>query len=318
MKKIYSFLAATCCIAGSAFAQQPVTQITPVQIQGYNPSITPQTADTITTYLDRATGFYNLSAGAAGYVLGTSNVQSGTGCHYTSVGSAHATEVMVYFAHKTIVNTPDNISAEIMYVGADSMPTTLVSSGSVNIANADVNGFPTFIPMTNYPNYSGDFFVAIRYGNIDDTIVIMSTNPTTDGANEKRVRQNTTGIFWSRAYDIWTVGGQPYNADALIMPVMDIAAGIDNSLMMNGFTMQAPFPSPANDLVTIPFSVGQAQDVKLTVFNQLGQPVKEENFGCVNGSMNYQLDISGFAAGTYYYSLSGLQGQVVSKFVVAK
>lgn len=324
MKKLYTIVAVALGISATLHAQQEIMQMTPVQVHGINPNIAPlNVTDTITNYLDRATGFYTLRDSSGGYIFGTSGATNGTGCHYTSVGSAHVTELMVYFGHKTIINTADNLTAGVLLVGADSMPTTLVSSGSVSVSNCDVSGFPTFIPMTNYVNQSGDFFVMISYSGIDDTISLISSNPTTngggpDGNNEKRVRQNTTSIFFSRAWDLWTINNQPYNADVLILPIMDIATGIDDSLSMGGFAMQAPYPSPAQNNVTIPFSVDRPQEVNLVVYNAQGQPVTETNLGTVNGSMNYQIDCSNYANGTYFFVLSGPQGRIASKFTIAR
>jgi Secretion system C-terminal sorting domain len=302
--------------------QQAITTVQPVTIQGTVSGIpaVQSVIDTIDNYLVRATGFYNLNAGPAGYVMGTNNLTTRTGCHYTSVGSAHVTELMVYFASTTIVGNADNITGQVFNCGTDSMPTSLVASGTFNLANIGTGGFPTFIPVNAYPNTSGDIFVAIQYSGIDDSISITSTNPfNADGQGEKRVRQQTLPNFiWVRAYDLWTIGNNPYDADALIIPVVDIASGIENQFTMNGFTMSTPYPSPAQDLITIPFSVNENQEIKMVVYNELGQTVSEINLGQVNGWTNYQMDISGYNNGTYFYVLSGVGGQIASKFIVAK
>ena len=302
-----------------AHAQHAITSVIPVNAPAGH-GTPDRSIDTITTYLDRATGFYNLNAGVVGYVLGTSNVSTETGCHYDNVGAAQVTELMVYFVHKTVMDSvADNVTGKVYACGADSMPTTLLGSGQVSIATADVSGFPTFIPISNYSAQSGGFFVSIDYSGINDTIVINSTNPTNasggpDGANEKRVRQNTQ-LGWMRAADIWTIGGTAYNADALIIPIVNIgAAGVTE---INDISLNSIYPCPANETAQLTFGVKQPQDVTVEIYSTSGQIVQSTTLHA-SGATTLDLNVSEWNAGIYYYVLRSATTQVGSKFEVIK
>lgn len=324
MKKALLALPLSLLALHSAFAQQPITGVHARALPAAAPASNTvlNYTDTIDDYLLRATGFYALTAGSSGYVLGTSNVTTETGCHYTSVGNARVTDLFVYFTDKYIMNTADNITCTVYQAGPDSMPTTVLGTGSFSVSLIDTSGFPSVVNIPNGTPYNGDFFVSVSYGSIDDSVSIFSTNPTTtsggpDGAGERRVRQNTS-LGWLRAYDIWTIGGVGYNADALILPVVDVASGTGNEFTMNGFSLRAPYPSPAAETVVFPVTVDGDQEVGLTVYNQLGQPVREEKLGRCSGQLNYRMDVASIAAGTYFCVFSGAKGKIAARFTVAK
>lgn len=317
MKK--SLLTITCGIAGMAYAQQPVTNMQQTTIH-YSGSQQVQVVDTITDYLDRATGFYNLSAGSSGYVLGT-GITTETAMHYDNLGTLRVTELMVYFAHKNEVGTPDMVTGHVYAAGADSMPTgSALGSGQVSVTTVDISGFPTFIPLSNYAPQAGGFVVSVEYGNIDDTVSIMSTNPTTqsggpDGAGERRCSQNTQ-LGWLHAADIWTIASTAYNADALIIPIVDINSSTGPA-MIGGVSVSQAYPSPALNNVAINLSSANTQDVAFNVYNSNGQIVHTANY-TVNGSQQINLDVTDWAAGNYYYTVATSEGTIGSKFQVVK
>lgn len=325
MKKQLLAVSLLVVAAGSASAQQAITTMTPRTIGASNignPSVL-NVIDTIDTYLQRATAFYTLTAGSSGYVLGTSNITTETACHYTTVGNARVTELMVFFGEKVIMGNADMLTGKVYAAGTDSMPTTTLGTGQVSMSNVDTAGFPTFIPITSPTFHNGDFLVSIEYGTIDDSVMIFSTNPLTtsggpDGAGEKRCRQNTT-LGWLRAAEIWTIGGNAYDADAMILPIVDIQTGIGNTASMNGFTLSAAYPSPATDVVNFNFGISTSQEVNLVVYNQLGQTVAEQNLGqLAAGKHTHQLNSNELPAGNYFFVLTGENGRIGSKFTVSK
>jgi hypothetical protein len=182
------------------------------------------TIDTVWTYLDRSTAFYLLSAGASGYVLGTGTVSNETAMHYDALGSTIVTDVIFFCAHKSILSSADSMMAHVWVAGADSMPMVDVGMGMFSVADADTSGAPTIVPVTATA-VGGDFLVSIAYGggSLNDTLVIMSNNPVAqgggpDGGGEQRCRQLTNTLGWLRAAEIWTIAGNAFDADAMIIP----------------------------------------------------------------------------------------------------
>jgi hypothetical protein len=327
MKKFYASLLAL-SVGGALFAQHAVTGLSPVAAPTKVQSASKVTAvDTITDYLDRATAYYILTAGSSGYVLGTNGFTTETAQHYSDLGgSTTVTELMVYFVHKEIMGTADNVSGKVYDVGADSLPTTLVAFGSVNAADIDTSGFPTFIMMTSStgPVAAGGFAVSIEYTS-DDTIALLSSNPLPsgggpDGAGERRCLQNTTSIGWEQAADIWTIGGAAFDADAMILPIVDVGpVGVDASIDTKEFSLKGAFPNPAIDYTTIRYSLPEANTVSVVVFDVKGQVVARiNNLEKAAGEHELVLNVSDFAAGKYYYQFNTANRSVTSKFVVVK
>lgn len=318
MKK--TLLTIACGIAGMAYAQQPVTNMQQTTIQ-YSGSQQVQAIDTITDYLDRATAFYNLTAGSSGYVLGTSAISTETGEHYDAVGTLRVTEIMAFFVAKEIMGNADMVTGNVYAAGADSLPTgNALGTGQVSVSSCDTSGLPTFIPISNYAAQGGGFVVTIAYGNIDDTVALFSTNPVAqsggpDGNGERRCCQNTQ-IGWLHAADIWTIASVPYDADALIIPIVDIASSTGPATL-GGVSISQAFPSPALNNVAINLSSANAQDVAFNVYNSNGQIVHTANY-TVNGAQQINLDVTDWAAGNYYYTVATSEGTIGSKFQVVK
>jgi hypothetical protein len=72
------------------------------------------------------------------------------------------------------------------------------------------------------------------------------------------------------------------------------------------------FPNPTSDLLNINFSSTTAQQITIFVTNSLGQTVKTERLGTVNGARNLKLDVSNLSTGIYSIQLSnGLATQTI-------
>ena len=323
MKKTILFAAALICV-NFIFAQSGIiTDFAKINLPAHGKS-GPKvlSSDTIWTYFDRLTQAYNLKAGATGYILGTSTITTETACHYTGVGNGVISDVIIFVAKKVVVGASDNITVKAYTAGADSMPMTLVASGQKSVSTLSIN-LETDIPLTNQiSGVTGDFLVSVEYGSIDDSISLISSNPTNtgggpDGQFEKRVRQNTSQ-GWMRAGDIWQSAGSPYNADAMIIPVVTTATGV-NSLHTHDFDLFNPFPSPASDYVNLPYALKQDGPVNIVVFDQEGKILSEFNAEHKSSGMSQlSIRVADYASGNYFFKISSGNSSIVSKFSVVK
>lgn len=327
MKKIYAFVLASMLVAGVSAQTVEITGAKTKTLYSVPAgSNKVNVADTITEYLDRATAFYILTAGSSGYVLGTSSVSSATGQHYDAVGNALVNELMVYFVHKEIMGQPDNVAFHCYAVGVDSFATTLMGTGTASTTDLDTSGFPTFIALNTSAYTTNGFFVDVDYANIDDTVALFSTNPTTnsggpDGANERRCHQFITALAgWARASDVWTIGGAAYNADALIIPIVDISGGASTGpVTTSEFALHGNYPNPASDFTTIKYSLESARNIRVVIFDNTGRIVGELPTSLKSaGSHEVVLNTSNYAAGKYYYTVYSDNTSLTSKFVVVK
>ncbi len=93
-------------------------------------------------------------------------------------------------------------------------------------------------------------------------------------------------------------------------------AGLDNIKDSNPITI---YPNPANDHVTLYFSLNFATEVKLSVTNILGQSVAVKNFGSLSpGDQSLKYDVSNFNPGIYFFTVSDGNSRYVRKKVVVQ
>jgi hypothetical protein len=79
------------------------------------------------------------------------------------------------------------------------------------------------------------------------------------------------------------------------------------------FDLQQNYPNPFNPTTTIPFDISKTFNVKLLVYNMLGQVVTtlvDKQMSA--GHYDFQFDGSNLASGTYFYQLI-VDGQIATK-----
>ena len=285
--------------------------------------------DTLTTFFDRATGYYFLTAGSQGYVLGTNDFTTEVGQLYDPVGSLiEVTDLMVYFVHKEYVGTTsDSISANAWSVDGDTLPTSLLASAKYAVEDLDTSGFATVIPLNVASPTSGQFLVSIDYdpATIQDTVVLYSTNPTNsgggpDGLGERRVRQKTT-LGWSAAEDLWDIAGNAYNADVLIIPIINCLppTGIESGVNAGGLILRTHYPNPADKSLTISYALDKESSVIIRVFDTAGRIIYETtSLSPGKGEHGYTLNTEQMSSGTYYYTVTAGRARIGSKFIISR
>ncbi len=98
---------------------------------------------------------------------------------------------------------------------------------------------------------------------------------------------------------------------------------VSKDVIPDKFALEQNYPNPFNPSTTISFSLPEASDVKLTVYNIVGQKVSEiVNTRLEAGSYNYQWSAGNLASGLYIYELNAAYstGSYVStkKMIVLK
>lgn len=84
-----------------------------------------------------------------------------------------------------------------------------------------------------------------------------------------------------------------------------LSTGVENtSSLPTNFSLEQNYPNPFNPSTTINFNVAKASNVKLTVYNVLGQKVAtlvDERMNA--GTYNVKFDARKLASGIYFYRL---------------
>ncbi|MDP6089400.1 MAG: T9SS type A sorting domain-containing protein, partial [Candidatus Marinimicrobia bacterium] len=99
---------------------------------------------------------------------------------------------------------------------------------------------------------------------------------------------------------------------------------VENEPLPERFTLEQNFPNPFNPITEITFTLNQESDITLTIFNMLGQEVKELTSGFKpvgkytvqwNGKDNLGRSVS---TGVYLYSLNNGTQVLTKKMVLMK
>jgi hypothetical protein len=78
------------------------------------------------------------------------------------------------------------------------------------------------------------------------------------------------------------------------------------------------FPNPTVESLNVVFTVNKPQDVKISLFNNLGQVVLEKNFNDFVGQFQETISLSKFARDVYYFQLETNEGSFLEKLVLIK
>ncbi|KAA0249148.1 MAG: choice-of-anchor A family protein, partial [Chlorobiota bacterium] len=93
----------------------------------------------------------------------------------------------------------------------------------------------------------------------------------------------------------------------------------DNSTLPTEFKLYQNYPNPFNPATVIEFALPSAQNVKLSVYNILGQEVKVLNDGPLTaGYHKFSFDGKNFASGVYFYRMTAGKFSEVKKMVLTK
>jgi hypothetical protein len=338
MKKIYSLLCLVLLTTTSTFAQVEASGSTPVTglRQGVSSAKTTGVKDTLTFHVDRSSSFTIYSV-ESGYLVGTgsdglgSSYSEETGYYFDSIGDINVTDVFFWLARKQIVGPSDNIEARLYAVGPDSLPTTMLASGSANLAFLDTNvtvtlstlaGFAHIPLIAGSTNVDAPFVVAVSYAGINDTIGIVS-NVQGDGMGENRGVMLSTISFgggWTKLANFWNIAGAPFDADPIIVPVVEYNTPVaieDQVFHGKSFSFKPAFPSPASSTTTIEVTLREADALQLHVFDVTGRTLFDSgSLPLQAGVHSLVLPVSTWESGTYYYTVSTSKGRITSKFAV--
>lgn len=123
-----------------------------------------------------------------------------------------------------------------------------------------------------------------------------------------------SGLSWGNVASVPT--SQPFVVDWYQLEIVS-ATGIEN-INSENLQVSQNIPNPFNDVSNIEFYLPQAENVSITIFNVLGEKIRDEEIQSVKGINNYSLNAADFNSGVYFYNVSYLDQVVTKRFVVNK
>jgi hypothetical protein len=210
--------------------------------------------------------------------------------------------------------------------GAPWIP-SLFKSVKLGTAGADTLAFV----VVNAGNYRFRLF-GQNYNSTAQTITIKEGSTTLASPALPKLKADTTGVDILSSIFSWTVGThkvvlsggatQSLWLDQVQLIKEDVQTGVDgqNQLQPGQFALEQNYPNPFNPSTTINFTLGKASNVKLSVYNLLGQKVATLVDSRMNaGRQSVVFDASRYASGVYFYRLdAGSNFNSVKKMLLLK
>jgi len=335
-------LSIVCLFAGTTLYSQSLQVNQPLHIDISTPAAsaaknanpnnqTTSVTDTADEYILRATGGTLYSGTGGGYVFGTSYyydtatttlyfVTDETGLEFDAVGSATVTDLIFWAGAKYINGAADDLAVNVYDAGTDSMPSNLLTSETLNMANVDTGLSAVFTQVTfsTGANITGNYFVSISYAGIDDTLGFVSTADG-DGQMEYRLRQKASIVFggaWARMGELY-----PFlDVDMFWAPIYTILDdGINDHFTVKNATLDPIYPTVASNEIHLDYTLAATSDVSYYIFDLKGRKyfeVKSEKQAA--GAYSQTFDVSALASGNYFVAVT-INGQMITqKAVVTK
>ena len=107
----------------------------------------------------------------------------------------------------------------------------------------------------------------------------------------------------------------------IIVPNDSLLVGIDSDLdaIPQAYALGQNYPNPFNPTTTFVVSLPQASDVKVMIYNVLGQQVAVLQNGKMQaGEHKFTFDASQFASGMYFYRVEANNFRAVKKMLLVK
>jgi len=177
------------------------------------------------------------------------------------------------------------------------------------------------------PPTAGNFRIQVYYQNPGATqnVVIKVDGATVIPALALAGKADSTGQNVLSDKYTMTAGAHTLllsesqvNVDQIQL-VQEMGTGVNGSRMPEGYALEQNFPNPFNPVTTISFSLAKASNVKLTVYNVLGQKVASPVIGRMTaGAHAVQFDAGKLSSGIYIYRIEAGDFKMQKRMLLLK
>ena len=207
------------------------------------------------------------------------------------------------------------------YAGGDTVTySSTTKTISINKASAlgfkvlseDLKGLSMFVYYSGYDTDAVYYEKLIKNGydtnlitdpadpNVDDPVIIPSLNSKTIAVGD------SVTFYWAIAYGTDKAAMANSMAEAVTKYTDHITDVFDNDskTIPDNFSLEQNYPNPFNPSTNIKFSIPASSNVKLSVYNMLGQEVATLiNSDLSAGTYSYTFDASKLSSGIYFYTI---------------
>ncbi len=166
-----------------------------------------------------------------------------------------------------------------------------------------------------YQNYSGPKTIQVQLGNRPAVNVNLESKSDSTGL------EKMTPVFTNVTPDIYQliISGSNVQIDRIAVVKRDVITEVDDVNMPLSYTLEQNYPNPFNPTTTIRFTLAKSSNVKLVLYNILGQKVATLIDSRMEaGQHSYVFDAGKLASGVYFYKLEAGDFRSVKKMLLLK
>lgn len=249
----------------------------------------------------------------SGYLFGN-NVYYETECAQRYSMTGNISEVLVMYCHKN--GSSGSTAAKIYSVNAGTKePQTVLGTSSAVSTGSIVPFVLTSYTFSSPVAVAGEFAAAVVFPTVTgDTVAVTSS---------KMGCATTDSLSWSYFpflggwYNAIETGGQMYNVDLAIYPVVDVPTGTGRMPVSRELTLHGAYPNPAASFAEVRFSLSASSEVSVVVFDITGQVVCETKNPYGPGEHRVRIQTDHLAGGNYFYTVHAATGELTGKFAVS-
>ncbi|MFO7445814.1 MAG: T9SS type A sorting domain-containing protein [Ignavibacteriaceae bacterium] len=250
--------------------------------------------------------------GDSGYVAGTNEYDDkGKYQRFDISGSVSVTHAYIAFSEIEIrpAGSPDDINLVVRSVNPNGSPGTLLSSKIISTADFNTTSLDIF-EFDAPVSAENSFFVGLEWetewadSNADR--FSLAADEVGDGNGAKRAWEKWFDDSLTSIQDTWSTGENEMDVDLWIGVFFDAVTSVkpDPSVTVNSYSLSQNYPNPFNPVTIIKYSIPYESNVKLTVYNALGETISEvinsiQNPGAYQAEFNAEL----LSSGLYFYKI---------------
>ncbi len=189
----------------------------------------------------------------------------------------------------------------------------LKSNGNVTL-NINAPKTANYLFQIFYQNYSGPHALQLQ---VDGG---ASVNFNLESKSDSTGLDKLSGVFLlTEGAHTLKISGADAQIDKVTLVERIVQTDVEDMNLPHKFALEQNYPNPFNPATTINFTLGKASNVKLVVYNILGQKVATLVDSRMNpGPQSVVFDASRLATGVYFYKLEAGEFNQVKKMLLLK
>ncbi|MDZ7414420.1 MAG: T9SS type A sorting domain-containing protein, partial [candidate division KSB1 bacterium] len=229
-----------------------------------------------------------------------------------------------YFGYKEVVDTPDTLTLVVRTVAANGAPDSLLASLVTTTDVLDTTRAGNLFFLSTPLRLKGPVFIGFEWPTTanDAFAIFMDKDGEGNGANRAWERFNDGSyndfgttlnptFSWNIDVDLWIAA---YYKKAIEVSVEELGAALPTS-----FELTQNYPNPFNPTTTFRLALPKKSEVKVTVYNMLGQRVAELFHGHLPAGVHtFTFDGRDCASGVYFYRVEAGDFVGIKRMVLVK